>query len=107
MLCGQSSLLDLLYHRSCKPLASRIVTRTHLKPLSEPKTREYIAHHMAVAGVTKQLFDDAALTAVYQGSAGVLRKINHLCRGALLATALDNCKKVDAEHVRRATRELM
>ena len=62
---------------------------------------------MAIGGVTVQLFEDAALTGVYQASAWVLRTINHLYRGALLAAAFESCKKVDAEHVRKAASESM
>ena len=67
---------------------------------------DYVAHHLAVAGVKKKLFEDGALTAIYQGSGGLLRKANSLSRGGLLAAATDGRDTVTAEHIRIAMSEL-
>lgn len=107
ILCGQSSLLDKLCQRSCEPLASRVIGRLHLVPLDEAKTREYVKHHLNVAGSKKDLFNDAAHTAIYQGSAGILRRINQLARGAMLAASLNQQRLIEAEHVRIAASELL
>jgi general secretion pathway protein A len=74
VLCGQGSLLDRLGLRSSAPLASRVVAKTHLEPLGRTDMDDYVTHHLAVAGVKKKLFEDGALTAIYQGSGGLLRK---------------------------------
>ena len=60
----------------------------------------------ALAGVERMLFDPAAVTAIHQGSGGLLRKANHLARGALIAAAHDKAAVVIAEHVRIAATEL-
>ena len=52
------------------------------------------------------LFDDAAVTAIHQGSGGIFRKANHLARGALIAAAMEKQKTVNAEHVRIAASEI-
>ena len=107
VLCGQSSLLDRLGLRSSAPLASRVISRTHLEPLGRGEMDEYVSHHLGVAGVKKKLFEDGALTAIYQGSGGLLRKANSLARGGLVAAATEGRDSVSAEHIRIAMSELL
>jgi general secretion pathway protein A len=66
----------------------------------------YLRHHLAIAGVKKNLFDQAAVTAIHQASGGLFRKANHLARGALIAAARDQSIAVSAEHVRVASTEI-
>jgi type II secretory pathway predicted ATPase ExeA len=59
-----------------------------------------------LAGINTNLFEDAAVTAIQQGSGGLLRKANHLARGALIAAAAKKQTLVGAEHVRLAATEI-
>ena len=69
---------------------------------------EYLSHHLRVAGSKKMLFDQPAITAIHQGSAGDLRRANQLASGGgLMAAAIDKCDLVTAEHIRAATSELI
>lgn len=106
VLSGQSSLIDKMMYRASQPLASRVVTRSHLEGLDRQGMKEYIDHHLKLAGVNPGVFDDAAVTAVHQGSGGLLRKANHLARGALIAAAKQNQQIVNPEHVRLAATEI-
>ena len=67
---------------------------------------EYLNHHLSIIGVKNSLFDDAALTAIHQGSGGLFRKANNLARGALIAAADAQSMTVTAEHVRLAATEI-
>lgn len=107
VLAGQPNLLEKLTYRSSEPLASRVIARTHLSNLNQDQMAVYLEHHLNVAGVKKQLFTDQAITGIYQGSAGILRKANGLARGALVAAATEKEASVSAEHVRLASTELM
>jgi general secretion pathway protein A len=107
ILSGQNNLLDLLQYRSSLPLASRIVARSHLEGIDLEQMQLYLAHHLSIAGVKTQLFSAPAITAIQQGSAGLLRRANHLARGALIAAANEKCQQVAAEHVRLAATELV
>ena len=51
--------------------------------------------------------DETAITAIHQGSGGLLRKANHLARGALVAAANEKRQTASAEHVRLAATELI
>ena len=53
------------------------------------------------------LFEDAAVTAIHQGSGGLFRKANHLARGAIIAAAKSESTSVTAEHVRLSATEIL
>lgn len=106
ILAGQSTLVDKLMYRTSAPLASRVIARTHLEGLDRQQMEPYLKHHLKLAGVKNNLFQDAAVTAIQQGSGGLLRKANHLARGALVAAAAAQCTMVEPEHVRLAATEI-
>ena len=106
ILAGQSHLIDKLMYPGSRPLASRIIARSHLEGANREQMEAYLAHHLKLAGIKRHLFEEPAVTAIYQGSAGLFRKANHLARGSLIAAAHDQCAMVSAEHVRTASSEL-
>ena len=106
VLAGQSNLVDNLRYRNCLPLASRVVAKCHLKGSDQKTMEEYLRHHLAIAGMNRMLFDEAAVTAIHQGSGGLFRKANNLARGAMVAAARGESTTATAEHVRLAATEL-
>ncbi len=106
ILAGQNNLVDKLTYRASMPLASRIVARSHLEGVSKDDMEKYLKHHLAIAGVKHNLFEDSAITAIHQGSGGLFRKANHLARGALIASAKEKSNTVTPEHVRLAATEV-
>ena len=78
-----------------------------MKGIDQKTMEDYLRHHLALAGVHQMLFEDAAVTAIHQGSGGLLRKANHRARGALIAAAHPKAPLVTAEHVRVAATELL
>ncbi len=107
VLSGQPNLIEKLTYRSSAPLASRVVARTHLSHLNKDQMAVYLEHHLGIAGMKKQLFSDQAITAIYQGSAGILRKANFLARGGLVAAATEKEQVVSPDHIRLASTELL
>lgn len=107
ILSGQINLVDNLQYRNSLPLASRVIARSHLKGIDLKTMDSYLRHHLAIAGVKRMLFEDAAVTAIHQGSGGLFRKANHLARGAIIAAAKNESATVTAEHVRLAATELL
>ena len=106
ILAGQGYLQEKLRFHSSQPLASRIVARSHLEGLSLDNMAQYLQHHLTIAGIKTNLFDDTSVTAIHQGSGGLLRKANHLARGALIAAAKHNAQIATADHVRIASTEV-
>lgn len=107
VLVGQNSLLDKLTYRTSAPIASRIITRAHLTNLDREQMNDYLKHHLKIAGIKANLFTENAITAIHQGSGGLLRKANSLARGSLLSCMIDNDNQVSDEHVRKASTELI
>jgi len=106
ILAGQPTLVDKLQYRTSSPIASRIIARSHLEGLNMQGMKEYLVHHLNLAGIDRNLFSDQATTAIHQGSGGLLRKANHLARGSLIAAAAEKSMSVSAEHVRVASSEV-
>lgn len=106
ILAGQNNLVDKLTYRSSEPLASRVVARSHLQGTDLEGMKTYLEHHLMIAGMERNLFDQSALTAIHQGSGGLFRKANHLARGSLIAAAADNKSMVEADHVHLASTEV-
>jgi len=107
LLVGQSNLVDMLSFPKAKALASRVVARGHMQPLNEEEVRQYLEHHLKLAGCKRNLFTEEAMTAIRQGASGALRKINNLARGGLIAAAKQEQHEVAAEHIRVAATELI
>lgn len=107
ILVGQTSIIDKLYYRTSAALASRVITRCHLEGLNLEQMGLYLAHHTQIAGIKADLFDAPATLAIHQGSGGLLRKANHLARGALIAAAKQQSQLVCADHVRLAATEIL
>lgn len=107
VLAGQNNLVDNLMFHTSRPLASRIIGKSHLDGLKYKDMAGYIKHHLKIAGVKEQLFPDEAILAIHQGSGGLLRRANLLAKGALIAAAREQCQVVSPEHVRMAASEIM
>lgn len=107
VLAGQNNLLDKLMYLTSRPLASRVIGRSHLEGLKAKDMEGYLKHHLEIAGIREQLFSDEAILAIHQGSGGLLRRANYLAKGALVAAAAEKCRVVAAEHVRIASTEII
>lgn len=107
ILVGQATIIDKLSFRNSAALASRVVTKCHLEGLNLEDMHRYLDHHIRIAGGSSSVFDDNAIVAIHQGSGGLLRKANHLARGALIAAARDQSKTASADHVRLAATEII
>jgi len=107
ILCGQDLLLDHLMANDVRPLASRILGRSHLEAIRMEVMEEYLNHHITLAGGTNKVFSQESVFAIHQGSGGLLRRANSLAKTALMACALEENHTVSAEHVRIASTELI
>jgi len=87
-----------LMYRDSRPLASRIVARSHLEGSNREDMEKY--------RVKSNLFDESAITAIHQGAGGLFTKANHLARGSLIAASAVKSMTVTAEHVRLASTEI-
>lgn len=107
VFAGQVNLLDKFTYRASAPLASRVLGKIHLSSIERDQMEEYVLHHLKSAGIKKMLFSESSITAIQQGSGGILRKANFLAKGSLVACSIDGEDFVSAEHVRIASTELI
>lgn len=107
ILIGQPELRAMVAKPSMEQLAQRVIARFHLGALSPQETQQYIAHRLAVAGLTGPLpFDRRAVQRVHALSHGVPRRINLLCDRALLGAYAAGARQVTRTIVNRAAREV-
>jgi type II secretory pathway predicted ATPase ExeA len=105
ILAGQNNLIDSLQYQPSRAFASRVVARSKLDALNLSETKTYLLHHLKLAGNDHNLFTEPAITATHKLSSGMLRKINNIARGALIAAAIKQSQLIEPEHVQIAASE--
>ncbi len=84
VLVGQNELYNKLQEEALRPLKQRLVINRHLEALDKKETQDYIKHRLNVAGRRSQLFDQKALSKIWEKSRGIPRVINQICDNAML-----------------------
>ena len=107
VLIGQPELRYMLARPELEQLAQRVIARFHLDALSELETSHYIAHRLAVAGLTGVLpFDKPALSRIHKLTRGIPRRINLLCGRAMLGAYSFGATQIDRRTVDKAAAEV-
>jgi general secretion pathway protein A len=107
LLLGQPELDAKIDSHRLRQLRQRISVRWMLKPLSARDTQRYVLYRMQVAaGMSRDLFSQAALRRVHRYTRGTPRLINVLCDRALLLGYAEGEGKISARTVREAAREI-
>jgi type II secretory pathway predicted ATPase ExeA len=91
ILAGQPELQEILKKPRFASLNQRISTRIFLNGLNREETGNYIRHRLGL--VPKRIpvsFSESAVDAVWKGSGGIPRLINHICERALSRNFEDN-----------------
>ena len=101
VLLGQPDLAQKLTFAPYRALHQRLAVRYQLSPFDLEETAAYVKHHLRVAGFQGQLFSDGFIAAVYDHTKGVARKINNLCRNALLLGVTENKQVLDETDLKR------
>lgn len=100
ILAGHPCLDDRLAEPTHHALDQRITTLARLGPLSLDETREYVTLRLCACGARAQpLFDDDAVTALFDGSAGVPRRLNRIASAAMIVAASRKKQLVSAQDV--------
>ena len=103
ILAGQPRLDERLAEPVHHALDQRITTVARLSPLALDETREYVRLRLAAAGVKGQpLFDDDAVSALFDSSGGVPRRLNRIASAAMIVAAARNKNLVAAQDVHDA-----
>jgi type II secretory pathway predicted ATPase ExeA len=96
ILAGQSEIRDTLKKQVYEAISQRIDLRCHIPALDRSQTAEYISAHVEYAAGSKvDIFTDAAVTTIFDFSAGLPRKINRLACLCLLHAAQTGKRIID------------
>ena len=107
VLSAQPQLRKTLAAPSMEQLSQRIIAGCHLKPISAPETRAYVAHRLQRVGWSGTPgFSGAAMSMIFQISRGIPRMINMLVDRILLAACLDEKDGIDETLVLAVIEEL-
>jgi type II secretory pathway predicted ATPase ExeA len=99
ILSGQSDLRRIMDFAVMEPFQQRIAIRYHLPGLQPEETKNYVAHHLQLAGAREPLLDEQALRAVHEVSFGVPRKIGAVTEAALTYALFAEKRTVTADMV--------
>jgi len=96
ILAGQTEIRDILKKQVYEAISQRIDLRCHIPPLDRPQTADYIAAHLAYAsGSQLEIFTNEAVTAIFDFSSGLPRKINRLASLCLMHAAQTGKRFID------------
>lgn len=101
ILSGQPRLTETLRLQVLECIRQRINVHYRLPCLAQDEISGYILHHLKLAGMDKQIFTEEAIQLVYECSKGAPRRINNICRYALVAATQVDSTTVDAQAVQR------
>jgi len=107
VLSGQPELETKLDRNELRQLAQRINLRRSIYPLDENHTYKYLAHRLKIAKHSgSSPFTSRARRMIWEYSGGIPRKINMLCDNAFLIGYGLKQKKINADMVQEAARDL-
>jgi len=107
VLAGTPELESHLAQDALRFVAARVGFRYRLQPLDPDQVASFIRHQLkAAGGGDEALFSREAIARVAKYSGGIPKRINALCRLALLAADLDASKRVTAQIVERVVHEV-
>lgn len=106
-LLAQPEFRNTIRADRLEQLRQRVIAAHHLGPLDAAQTRDYIEYRLSMAGWEGDpKFSDEAHALIFQGTAGVPRRINVLCDRLLLFGMLEEVHEVDAAIVDTVMQEL-
>jgi len=99
VLSGQSDLRRVMEFAVMEPFNQRIAMRSHMPGLGPDETKNYIDHHLKLAGTKEPILDNHALEAVHEVSFGIPRRIGAITEQALTYAMFDQKRTVTPEMV--------
>ena len=106
VLIGQPTLRRRIKLGQFAALDQRIALRYAMTGMEPPETRDYLNHHLKLAGRADTLFSEDAADLIHQTSRGLPRAVNNLALQALVAAYAGNKAIVDESSARAAVAEV-
>ncbi len=106
-LFGLSLLRGQLASPRLERIRRRIFRLVELRPFSAEETSGYITHRIRVAGREQPLFTPAAITNIFDATAGIPALINQLCDNAMVDAFGEERSAIDAPDIQAAIRAVI
>lgn len=106
ILIGHPDLGRRLQRPMFRNIHQRILLAYQLPALDAAETKNYVCHHLKLAGGKPEIFTDSAYLALSKTSGGICRMINRLCLAALNRGVLQQKATLDEEDIYQASAEL-
>jgi type II secretory pathway predicted ATPase ExeA len=104
ILIGQPDLRDKLKRRIHEPLNQRITLRYHMAGITDDEeARNYILHHLKLAGRSDPLFEDQAYPMIKQLGQGLPRKMGNLAQAAMTLGMVKKVHSISADLIVKAS----
>jgi type II secretory pathway predicted ATPase ExeA len=104
LFIGGLSLLGKL--ERIPQLNDRIAVRSVVEPLSHDDTIGYLIHRLRVAGAGREIFNQSALEAICERSAGIPRRINRLADLALVVGYADQLDVIGSKEIEAVAEDI-
>ena len=106
VLAGQPTLNNTLSMQIHEALRQRIVINYQMQGLSGQEVADYAKDRMKLCGVSRDVFEPAALEAAYGASGGGIRRLNALLHRALIIGCEQKRDTVGTETIMDAANEI-
>jgi type II secretory pathway predicted ATPase ExeA len=102
ILSGLHELSERLKRRRHESLNQRVSLRYHMGGMDLTDTKNFIVHHLRIAGRSDALFDDSAYEVISKLAMGLPRKVGNLCLSSMTLAALKGVSSIDGDIVHKA-----
>jgi len=106
VLIGDDYLLSSLRLRNQRALYSRLACQIVLEPWTAPQCTQYLTTALGAAGLSSSALEPAAGELLAKASAGLPRSLCLLARAAWIAAAIEQTRKITAQHVQSAIQQV-
>jgi len=104
VLIGQPDLREKLKRRMHEPLNQRITLRYHMAGVTgDEEARDYVLHHLKLAGRVDPLFEEQAYVMLRQLGQGLPRKIGNLANASMTLAMAKKLQAISADTVVKAS----
>lgn len=107
ILSGQPLLAKRVQAFSLESFNQRISLRYELGVLSKQDCKEYVNHHLSIAGRSDRIISDSGHEAIYNISGGILRIVGRVVIAALRLATENNRQTVDENDILEVKNEVM
>lgn len=104
LLIGQPSIMKDM--ETLPQFLQRLGVRYRLGAFNQEETKQYIRHRLKTAGLSQDIFTEAAFIQIHNISGGIARAINNVCDMALLTGFMKRLCLIDEQVIAQVAKDL-